>query len=301
MSLRILSIIFFAVFLLQTPVTAQKPNENQVEFTVPAAPWTLKLDGRNFTIRQQQIKPDGKYGYFLMSNDKDRITASLFIEPVEKCKTSEECRDMVYRLGNPAWGELQNVVQSKIGDISYFEFFRPTVQGQPVQMLDMYAEFVQDGFWVDLHISKVLYKKEDHVLFENLVKSAKFESKPDKLKPNGSNSTEAAQKILELWMPLWDAGDYDAAYAELAEHTKKSIDKRTWFVYWTAARKPLGKVKSRKLVSAEYVKSLEGAPDQSGAIFQYKSLFENREAVLETFGMMLEKDGAWRVANYLTD
>lgn len=177
---RILYTFVFVVLVFQLSVSAQKSDEKRVEFTVPAAPWTFSLDGRNFTIDRQQIKPDGKYGYFLMSNDKDYLTVSLFIEPVEKCKTSEECRDMVYKLGNPKWGELQNVVQSKIGEVSYFEFYRPTVQGQPVKMLDMYAEFVQDGFWIDLHISKVLYKKEDHALFENLVKSAKFEAKTKK-------------------------------------------------------------------------------------------------------------------------
>jgi hypothetical protein len=115
------------------------------------------------------------------------------------------------------WGELQNVVQSKIGEVSYFEFFRPTIQGQPIKMLDMYAEFVQDGFWIDLHISKVLYKKEDHVLFENLVKSAKFENKTGKLKSSKVASVEAAQKILDIWIPLWDAGKYEQAYAGLAD------------------------------------------------------------------------------------
>jgi hypothetical protein len=68
-------------------------------------------------------------------------------------------------------------VQSEIGDVSFFEFYRPAVQGQPVKMLDMYAEFVRDGYWIDLHISKVLYKKSDHALFEDLVKSAAFEPK----------------------------------------------------------------------------------------------------------------------------
>jgi len=301
MLLQPLSTIAFIVFLFQISIAAQTLDDKRVEFTVPAAPWVFTLDGKNYTVEQQQIKSDGKDGYFLLSNDKDGVTASLFIEPVVKCKTSEECRDMVYRIGNPKWGELQNVVQSKIGEVSYFEFFRPTIQGQPIKMLDMYAEFVQDGFWIDLHISKVLYKKEDHALFENLVKSAKFENKTGKLKPSKVASVEAAQKILDIWIPLWDAGKYEQAYAGLAELAKKSFNNKIWQDYWTTVRKPLGKLKSRKLFLAEYRKSLQGAPDQSGAIFQYKSSFENRESVLETFAMMLEKDGTWRVASYMTD
>jgi hypothetical protein len=41
----------------------------------------------------------------------------------------------------------------------------------------MYAEFVQDGFWVDLHISKVQYDKKERKLFEALINSATFEPK----------------------------------------------------------------------------------------------------------------------------
>jgi hypothetical protein len=44
----------------------------------------------------------------------------------------------------------------------------------------MYAEFVVDDFWVDLHISKVLYKPADHELFAQLVKAINF----DHLAPN---------------------------------------------------------------------------------------------------------------------
>ena len=102
-------------------------------------------------------------------------------------------------------------------------------------------------------------------------------------------------------MPLWDSGKSDESYAELAEFTKKNFDKREWFIYWTAARKPLGELKSRKLISAEFVKSLKGIPDQEGAILQYKSSFEKHDSVLETFALIHEKDGTWRISFYLTD
>jgi hypothetical protein len=110
---------------------------------------------------------------------------------------------------------------------------------------------------------------------------------------------KAAQKAAEAWMPLWDSGKYDKSYEALAEHTKQSIPKRQWFVYWSAVRKPLGKLKSRKLIEAKYIKSLPGVPNQEGAVLRYESSFENKESVMETFGMMREK-GSWRVANYIT-
>jgi hypothetical protein len=63
----------------------------------------------------------------------------------------------------------------------------------------------------------------------------------------------------------------------------------------------LGKLKSRNLIKAEFIKSLEGMPDQEGVILQYESSFEKRDSVLETFGLIHEKNGTWRVGHYLTD
>ena len=86
---------------------------------------------------------------------------------------------MVWKAGNPSWENPQNVVLSEIGDVSFFEFFMPSERGVPFQRQNMYAEFVVDSFWVDLHISKVLYKPKEHELFERVVKSIKFEPKKE--------------------------------------------------------------------------------------------------------------------------
>lgn len=294
MLIKILSTLAVVCLLFCVSAAAQTTADNRIGFTVPEAPWTLTLDGKNFVVERRQIKPDGKNGYFLMTNETDKLTASLFIEPAAKCKTAKECRDMVLKLGNPAWEGFKNLTQSEIGEASAFEFLLPTFQGQPIRQQNLYAEFVKDGYWVDFHVSKVLYKKEDRALFEALVKSIKFEVKPDK-------PEVAAQKAIESWTTLWDAGKYDETYELLAENTKKSIDKKKWFVYWSAVRKPLGKLKSRQLVKAEYQKSLAGLPDQEGAFVQYKSSFDTKESVGETFVVIHEKDGAWRVANYLAN
>lgn len=146
--------------------------------TTLKAPWMMTISGEGFKITQQKLSPDGTRGYFLMEDEKTSVTASVFIEPAVKCKTSKECRDMVLNAGNPGWIGPINKVSSEMGNVSYFEFLIPYFQGQPIKQQNMYAEFVESDYWVDLHISKVLYKKENHVLFENMVKSVKFDAKP---------------------------------------------------------------------------------------------------------------------------
>ena len=298
---RFLFVSLVVIFPLQALASAQIVSEDRVAFTVSDAPWMITLDSKDFVLKDLQLKRDNKSGYFLMANEKSGLTVSLFIEPAVKCKTSDECRDFVLKTGNPKWGKIQDLVQSKIGDFSYFEFFRPTIQNQPLQMLDMYAETVAQGYWVDLHISKTLYKKEDHLLFENFVKSARFVSKTGRAVADSDKAIEAARKAVEDWTLLWDAGKSEESYNALSGYSKKAFDKKNFSDYYTTARKPFGKVKSRNLISVSLIKSLEGFPDRSGAILKYQSSFENREAVFETFTAILEKEGIWRAAGYYTN
>ncbi|HST52896.1 MAG TPA: hypothetical protein VLJ61_12865 [Pyrinomonadaceae bacterium] len=177
MLVKALLCFFILSALFQASAIAKPLDEERIGFSVPAAPWTLTLPKDSLTIEQQQVKPDGRYGYFLMNDEKNKITMSFFIEPAKNCKDSKACRDMIWKAGNPLWEKPQNVVQSEIGEVSYFEFFMPSFQGIPVKQEHMYAEFVQDGFWVDFHISKVLYQPQEHELFERIIKSIKFEPK----------------------------------------------------------------------------------------------------------------------------
>jgi hypothetical protein len=160
-------------------------DDKLISLTVPAAPWTLTLPAGDFKVTEREIKPDGSSGYFYLTGEKSRINISLFIEPVSECKDSKSCRDMVWKVGNPLWENPQNVVSAEIGDVSYFEFFMPKFRNMDFQQQNLYAEFVVDGFWVDCHISKVFYKPEEHALFEQLVKSVKFEPKEKKAGASG--------------------------------------------------------------------------------------------------------------------
>jgi hypothetical protein len=297
-STRLISIFFVFIVLLQVFAAAQTVSEDRVAFTVIEAPWMVSLDGKQLETKDQQVKHDNKSGYFLLYNEKDSLTVSLFIEPAVKCKTSDDCRDFVLKLGNPEWGKIQDVVKSKIGDFSYFEFFRPTVQSQPLQMLDMCAEYVADGYWIDLHISKPLYKKTDHLLFENVIKSIRFVSKTGEPSSDSDKSIAAAQKAAEAWMPLWDSGNYAESYKTLSAVSKKAMDEKTWGAYWIAERKQLGKLNWRKIINISLIKSLEKIPNSSGVVLKYQSSFEDQKDVFETFFLILEKDGSWRVLGY---
>jgi hypothetical protein len=99
------SILFFlfVVCCLSGSSAMQTEDGNRISLTVEQAPWSISLAGARLKLESQQLKPDGQQGYFVLTDSKTNITVSLFIEPVVKCKTSKECRDYVWKLGNPSW------------------------------------------------------------------------------------------------------------------------------------------------------------------------------------------------------
>ena len=177
MTIRFLRVLCLLLLLFQITVMAGAREEERLSFSVPRAPWSLTLAKGNLTATPEQVKPDGSAGYFSLTDKDQGLNVSFFIEPVDKCNDSKSCRDMIWKLGNPAWEKPQKVVKSEIGEISYLEFFVPSLRGMAVKQQNMYVEYVVDGYWVDLHISKILYTPDDRKLFDDLIKSIKFEAK----------------------------------------------------------------------------------------------------------------------------
>jgi hypothetical protein len=177
---------------------------------------------------------------------------------------------------------------------SVFEFHMESFRGQPIRQQHLYAQFVESGFWVDLHISKTLYEKTERPLLENIVKSAKFESKSE-------IKFDAVTAAVTEWLALWDEGKTDTVHEKLASTAQKQMSKQFLTTYWSAVRKPLGKLKTRKLSETEYFLSLPGIPEQEGYSIRYDSSFENVARVTETVALIREKDGSWRVSYYISN
>ena len=239
-------LILLLLLILLSPLTqsaySQQPEGSSVRLTVPKTPWTIFISGAALVLDRQEIKPDGSQGYFMLVDEKAEMFASLYIEPVNKCKTSKECRDMVWKLGNPGWQRPQNVKLSEIGEISILELLVPEYQGRPIRQQNVYAEFVVEGYWVDLHISKVLYQDQDRGLFERMVKSVRFEPKTGGVAddrqsqsgPDGRIAKETMQLVAQA-SAAYLKRDYKRAiqfYSKALELEGKqaTLDKTIWRV-----------------------------------------------------------------------
>ena len=107
-----------------------------------------------------------------------------------------------------------------------------------------------------------------------------------------------AERAAGKWLALVDAGEYDTAWERAASLFKMQVSRGQWRAAAAAARKPLGSMSGRRLITANYVTSLPGAPDGEYVVLQYRSEFENKKSAIETVTPMLDRDGSWRVSGY---
>lgn len=285
------------VFGFISSSSSQTIVENEIRLTTPLAPWTIVIDGTDLDIHQVKLKPGSTSLYVMIVDEIKKLNTSIYIEPADECKTADGCRDFVLSTGNPAWGKYQDLAKGRIGEFSYFEFFRPVAMGQPLKMQDMYAQYVASGYWVDLHISKALYKKEEKALFENMVKALKFVPKsgtPDA----GAETASDLQKVAETWLAVWDSAKCKESYDALTSFSRAAVSQSLWVEYCQTHSTSVGKLKSRKPVATTLIKSLSIKPGHSGANFRFESSFEKYPLTTEFVSLTQEKDGRWTVSNY---
>jgi len=115
---------------------------------------------------------------------------------------------------------------------------------------------------------------------------------------NAETPEAAAEAAARVWLGLVDAGDYAKSWVTGARYFRNSVLEAQWVTSVARVRGSLGGLKSRRLVSAKYTRSLHGAPDGEYVVIQFATSFEKRAEATETVTPMKDRDGRWRVSGY---
>ena len=115
--------------------------------------------------------------------------------------------------------------------------------------------------------------------------------------PKDANA-EAATAAAQSWLALVDAQKYAESWSGAAKAFQGAVSSENWSKAVSGVRRPLGKVLSRQLKSAEFKTSLPGAPDGKYVVIQFATVFEKKAQAVETITPSQEADGSWKVSGY---
>ncbi|MBE0602174.1 MAG: hypothetical protein IH611_00910 [Deltaproteobacteria bacterium] len=153
------------------PISEMKEEDGFYLLSAKGSKWWLRFPKSDYRLHIKERKPDGKSFYYMLVNPVNNLNVSFFLEPVSKCSTSNECREMVWNTPNPSIVDPVNVRRYERNDFSVIEYFLPVIYRKKLDQMNISAELVRDGYRVDLHVSKVLYKDPEKELFDGFIDS----------------------------------------------------------------------------------------------------------------------------------
>jgi hypothetical protein len=115
---------------------------------------------------------------------------------------------------------------------------------------------------------------------------------------DSSKDEKAAVKAAEKWLEIVDAGKYADSWDGTAQFFQGNMTKEAWDAALKGVLPPLGKIKSRELVSSRFLKRMPGAPAGEYVMIQFKTSFENKEDAIETVTPQKDEKGKWYVCGY---
>ena len=113
-----------------------------------------------------------------------------------------------------------------------------------------------------------------------------------------SEVERAATSAAQAWLALIDDGNYAKSWKEASAFFQGAVTQKVWENAMESARKPIGKLVSREVKTAQSVTALPGAPDGQYVVMQFETSFANKKSAIETVTFMQEKDGQWKSAGY---
>lgn len=139
--------------------------------------WFLNIDLSNYKIKKNERSEKDKYLNILAMNENTGYTISIYFEPHSNGNNSLATRE--YYINNLNKSPLKRS-QEKKHEESYkaiYEYLIEEYNGVPLNQKNINIYIATNNIWIDIHISKVLYTKEDENIFNNFINSISIEKK----------------------------------------------------------------------------------------------------------------------------
>jgi len=139
------------------------------------------------------------------------------------------------------------------------------------------------------------------LLSASLLLAGTVQAQVSTLSPN-VNDTRAteAQAAANAWLASFDTGDGADNWLQSASIFKERVRQDDWQKRVDDQRTQFGRLKTRTLKGMEFTRQLENAPDGEYFVLRYLSTYAKKDPVVEILVPTRDRDGNWKIANYVT-
>ena len=112
------------------------------------------------------------------------------------------------------------------------------------------------------------------------------------------DQTKAGAQAAERWLALTDGDKGAESWSAAGAMFQAAVSQKDWAAGLHNARAPYGALTTRTPADARFTRTLPGAPEADYVVIQYRSVFANRPAAMETVITTREADGSWKTVAY---
>lgn len=168
----------FSVFFLMLPAIVNAdvdPGDESIAIYVPHLKWKLKLPASDWKVVQEKQKKGGSGFYYHLTSEKYSLNFSVFLDKTDKCASPTECRELFWKNPGPKYKNPMGVIKKTVNEFSVIQFYIDKPMGYPVVQSNISAHSYRDGFWVDIHMSKVGKQYPDHHSMNDVLETVTLE------------------------------------------------------------------------------------------------------------------------------
>jgi hypothetical protein len=168
------SLVFILLVLSAAAARPRQDDKGVRRLSIPGRSWALEISLPGFVVEREQLRGDGLARMIMAGNGEKGYVVSVFLEPIPHGESVTQLRDLGAGIKDTSPFKLSDFKTSEYGKVPTLEYVIKEAQGRPVNQKNFNAYFVNDGYWVDVHLSKVLYEPGDEKLFYTIIDSVKF-------------------------------------------------------------------------------------------------------------------------------
>ncbi len=151
-----------------------KASGESLKLSLPSIDWGIEVTSPEFQLIDEAVLPLKSSAKTFASSDSSGLLISIHLEKAETDGGPEACRDFYWSRAKNSPFEKSNLQFSEKRDYATVEYLVKEFQGQEVNQKNLNAYFSNNGYWIDVHVSKMNYKSADKTLFNKAIKSIRI-------------------------------------------------------------------------------------------------------------------------------
>lgn len=176
---------------------AQKPYE----LAIPGKNWAVEIKlPSSFTVEAPEISPDGEQAKLSGSDQATGLQLSLFLEKAASEGDAKVARAFYWKRMQASPLKMDDVRFSERNGAAVLEYIVKEVSWK-----NMNVYLSHDGYWVDLHLSKIQFRSADQEYFEAILNSVSIVSSQrspqvadDSVKPYSVKLPQHGKLVLKI-------------------------------------------------------------------------------------------------------